>query len=39
MLWQVSPTSNATFHTLVLALIMVVGTGLLLWIFLRMGGR
>lgn len=34
-----SATSNPTLHTLVLGLIMVVGTALGMWLLLRVGGR
>ncbi len=32
-------TSDATLHTLVLGLIMVVGTAVGMWLLLRYGGR
>ncbi|NPC98059.1 hypothetical protein [Nocardioides sp. zg-DK7169] len=34
-----SATDNPGLHTLILGLIMVVGTGVAIWLFSRMGGR
>ncbi|WP_166136894.1 hypothetical protein [Nocardioides ochotonae] len=34
-----SPTANPGLHTLILGLIMVVGTVVAIWLFSRMGGR
>lgn len=36
---QTSEASNAGLHTAVLGLIMVVGTGLALWLLLKYGNR
>jgi hypothetical protein len=34
-----STTANPGLHTLILGLIMVVGTAVAIWLFSRMGGR
>lgn len=34
-----SATDNPGLHTLILGLIMVVGTAVAIWLFSRMGGR
>ena len=36
---QTSDTSNAGLHTAILALIMVVGTAIALWLLLKYGNR
>ena len=36
---QTSDTSNAGLHTVVLGLIMVVGTAIALWLLLKYGNR
>ena len=36
---QTSETSNAGLHTAILALIMVVGTAIALWLLLKYGNR
>jgi len=34
-----APAENPGLHTLILGLIMVVGTAVAIWLFSRMGGR
>lgn len=36
---RVSETNNANLHTLILGVIMVLGTGLALWLLLKFGNR
>jgi len=36
---QVSETDNATLQTIILGLIMVVGTGVIMWLLLKYGNR